>query len=780
MRRLILIVTIMLLIIVVLAPGRLSASGQNQAANPEDVAQQDAATKVYWTETRNDEIRSGNADGSGSATICKSSEGNPSGLVVSTALNKMYWIERDTNRMPRADLNCANVQSFGPTLNSGDRLAIDENSGKIYWTENQGVNKIRRANLDGSSVQTILGGLNTPVGIAIDPVNQFVYWTELGTDSIWQATLEGDNRRKILQMGSTADPLDIVLDVANSMMYWTEADAIYEANMFTGDGVGLWGGQGTFPHSLAIDTDGGKLYWADWNTPAIRRANLNGGNSELLFGASDGVDRSLGVALLAAGSAPTCYSLTLTHSGSGNNPVASPSSSSGCANGKYVSGELITLSAMPAAGWRVAGWNSTNNDGSTSTTNTVTMPAANRTVSVIYEVIPVTCYTLTRNFTGNGSHPVPNPAFSSGCGTGQYTAGQSITLTASPATGWSVAGWSGTNNDSSTSTTNTVIMPAANHAISVTYEIKCYSLSRTHSGQGNDPVATPAFSAGCGTGYYIAGESITLTASPAANWSVAGWSGTNNNTSNSTTNSLTMPAANHAVSVIYANNPPPCFSLTRLHTGQGNPPVANPALSSGCGTGQYTAGQSITLTASPAAGWRVANWSGTNNDSSSSTTNSIIMPAGAHTVSVTYRLNDGPSGGTSFIPLAVLIPYSPLCFSGPTEQEPNNTAATANGPLCRRGIINGLPNDQFDLFTFQTTAPGNITIEVKNLISDDAQLVLHYQRLGGTPVDSDTDLSDGLKVSTANAPPGKYIVFLYDDKPNPAETRMYAMDLSFP
>jgi hypothetical protein len=82
--------------------------------------------------------------------------------------------------------------------------------------------------------------------------------------------------------------------------------------------------------------------------------------------------------------AETCYTLTRTHTGSGGDPTAAPTSSSGCAAGKYHAGESISLTASPAAGWNVGSWSGTNNNSSTSTTNTVTMPAGNRTVTVNY------------------------------------------------------------------------------------------------------------------------------------------------------------------------------------------------------------------------------------------------------------------------------------------------------------------------------------------------------------------------------------------------------------
>jgi hypothetical protein len=69
----------------------------------------------------------------------------------------------------------------------------------------------------------------------------------------------------------------------------------------------------------------------------------------------------------------TCNTLSLSNSGSGAVPTAVPTSSSGCAPGKYVPGEEITLTAAPDSGWEVSGWSGTIDNDSTATTNTVIM-----------------------------------------------------------------------------------------------------------------------------------------------------------------------------------------------------------------------------------------------------------------------------------------------------------------------------------------------------------------------------------------------------------------------
>lgn len=87
--------------------------------------------------------------------------------------------------------------------------------------------------------------------------------------------------------------------------------------------------------------------------------------------------------------AAMCFPLTLTHTGSGSDPVATPASSAGCPAGQYYYNEPIALSASPSPGWRVGGWTGTAADDSRGLSNSLKMPAEPRTVSVTYlEGIP--------------------------------------------------------------------------------------------------------------------------------------------------------------------------------------------------------------------------------------------------------------------------------------------------------------------------------------------------------------------------------------------------------
>jgi hypothetical protein len=104
----------------------------------------------------------------------------------------------------------------------------------------------------------------------------------------------------------------------------------------------------------------------------------------------------------------------------------------------------------------------------------------------------------------------------------------------------------------------------------------CYTLARTHTGQGGDPVASPAHSAACPVDQFHVGEMITLTASPAPGWHVRDWDGTHHDDSAWMTNTVVMPAHPHTTTVNYTPYPSPDTTLS-------------------IASGQVAAGASVTL-----------------------------------------------------------------------------------------------------------------------------------------------------------------------------------------
>ena len=150
------------------------------------------------------------------------------------------------------------------------------------------------------------------------------------------------------------------------------------------------------------------------------------------------------------------YSLTV----SVTNPAGGSVSPAG---GTYPEGSVVDLTAAPAEGWRVASWTGTLDDTSTAMTNRARVDSDTQ-VTVAFEEIPQ-YFDLSAGVDGDHGQLSVDPN-----NTGPYLAGTVVDLTAWPDSGYQVSAWSGTDDDGSLSSTNTVTMDA-NRVVTVSFEL---------------------------------------------------------------------------------------------------------------------------------------------------------------------------------------------------------------------------------------------------------------------------------------------------------------------
>lgn len=155
---------------------------------------------------------------------------------------------------------------------------------------------------------------------------------------------------------------------------------------------------------------------------------------------------------IASFSFPSCQgSYTLTASEVGQGTVTSNDGAINCTNGTgscsaaYASGTSVTMTATPASGWTFSGWTGACTGGNPC--NVV----MNRNLAPTATFATVTqTYTLTANETGQGNVASTDGAINCTNGTGTcsavYPIGSSVTLNATPASGWTFSGWTGTCN----------------------------------------------------------------------------------------------------------------------------------------------------------------------------------------------------------------------------------------------------------------------------------------------------------------------------------------------
>ena len=148
--------------------------------------------------------------------------------------------------------------------------------------------------------------------------------------------------------------------------------------------------------------------------------------------------------------------------------------------------------------------------------------------SLSFAAAPTT-FTLSVTKAGTGSGTVISSPAGIDCGTtcsANFPSGQMVTLTASPASGSTFAGWSG----ACTGTGNCVVTMNSNISVTATFNASptTFTLSVTKAGTGSGTVLSSPAGINCGTtcsANFSSGQTVTLAAIPAPGSTFAGWSG---------------------------------------------------------------------------------------------------------------------------------------------------------------------------------------------------------------------------------------------------------------
>ena len=301
-------------------------------------------------------------------------------------------------------------------------------------------------------------------------------------------------------------------------------------------------------------------------------------------------------------------SFTLNVSRSGNGTVTSSPTGISCGSDctqAYSSGTLVSLTAAPATGSVFAGWSGTGC--TTASPNVSFTITGNMTCTATFNLI--TTYTLTVTRAGTGSGTVTSNPGTINCGstcTTSLSSGTNVSLIATAASGSTFAGWSG-NCTAAGSVTMT-----GNISCTATFNSSSYTLTSTvvnevtSSGTPSGTIVSSPAGIDCGTDCtenYPAGQIVTLTPKPAANSRFKAWTGH----ADCADGSVKIDA-NKACTATFTLN---TISLAVSKTGNGTV-TSNPS-GINCGTGcffNFIAGTTVTLKATPYAGFAFTGWSG--------------------------------------------------------------------------------------------------------------------------------------------------------------------------
>ena len=197
---------------------------------------------------------------------------------------------------------CASLADDGPE-GAVTRPAAEAQRPVLYFLALRG--GVVRTSMHGKQPTAIVpneaAGVG-PDGVAIDAARGHVYWTTMGKvsaddGSIMRSDLDGKNVKTIVAPGGTFTPKQLKLDTQNRKLYWSDREGMrvmranfdgsqIETLVLTGNGDKDRQDQSRWCVGIAIDLQGGKLYWTQKGGDNAGRGTIKRANLELPAGAT--------------------------------------------------------------------------------------------------------------------------------------------------------------------------------------------------------------------------------------------------------------------------------------------------------------------------------------------------------------------------------------------------------------------------------------------------------------------------------------------------------------
>ncbi|MEO6521387.1 MAG: ice-binding family protein [Mucilaginibacter sp.] len=349
--------------------------------------------------------------------------------------------------------------------------------------------------------------------------------------------------------------------------------------------------------------------------------------------------------------------------------------------GAFAAGTVVTVTSTPNAGYTFTNW--TDNGVIVSVSSSYQfIIASNRTLVANYTVIPASQLAVVLS-----SNPI---AGGSTTGSGSYTSGSSVTVTATANVGYTFANWTENGNVVSTSAAYTFAL-SASRTLVANFTVITFTL--TTSAVNGTVVANPNQTT------YNFGSAVQLTASPATGYVFTGWSGDATGTANPLT--VTMNA-NKNITATFA---PITFTLTV--TALNGAVVKNPNATN------YNSGTIVQLTATANPGYTFTGWT----VDATGTTNPLSVTMNANkNITANFTLN--PAVGPTLANLGGAGNFTILTQAGITDVP--TSAITGNigaSPISGASLVIGCPEVNGTIYTIdgagQTSA---CAVTNKNLV----------------------------------------------------------------
>ncbi|XP_076114053.1 low-density lipoprotein receptor-related protein 4-like [Mytilus galloprovincialis] len=196
---------------------------------------------------------------------------------------KMYFTDVHLDVVRRANLDGTGLQSVvSENLETTDGLAVDWIANNLFWTDT-GRDVIEVSSTDGTNRKSLITeDLDEPRAIALYPQKGLLYWTDWGSPpKIEKAYMDGSNRKIIIKT-DLGFPNGLSVDFKAKRLYWVDArlDKIETSDLMGQNRVTLIN---HVPHPFGLTVYGPHIYWTDWQSEKIERADKTTGKDRAVI-----------------------------------------------------------------------------------------------------------------------------------------------------------------------------------------------------------------------------------------------------------------------------------------------------------------------------------------------------------------------------------------------------------------------------------------------------------------------------------------------------------------
>ena len=195
----------------------------------------------------------------------------------------IFWTDVQDDKIYRGTIVHGTLTNIEVLVESGlataEGLAIDWIGKNIYWVESS-LDQIEVAKFNGSFRHTLIAGsMESPRALALDPRYGLMFWTDWDPDDprIESASMSGQNRHTVFRVDRNkgAWPNGITLDYQAMRIYWIDAhaDSILSIKYDGSDLRSILEKHEYVTHPFSITLFNNHVYWTDWITSNVIRAN---------------------------------------------------------------------------------------------------------------------------------------------------------------------------------------------------------------------------------------------------------------------------------------------------------------------------------------------------------------------------------------------------------------------------------------------------------------------------------------------------------------------------